>query len=162
MQSLIDQQANKATAINKQIAIDLLPRGQGDMSNIARLVIGTHFNNFAFNALGTKFFGELAQIFGVQAGIHMVGIVQTIALQYSKFVGLGRLQFGAVITKFAADTLLFAPQPKVLESGGPAIFSGKTKGVNIGLANIFPVGKLDTQFKGALHLGHKLPFINTQ
>ena len=33
----------------------------------------------------------------------MVGIVQTIALQHGKFIGLGRLQLGAVISKLTAN-----------------------------------------------------------
>ena len=91
----------------------------------------------------------------------MVGVVQPITLQHGKFISLGCLQLSAVITEFTTDPMLLASQPKVLESGSPAVFTGETKGVNIGLADIFPIGKLDTQLKGALHLGHKFAFINT-
>jgi hypothetical protein len=50
----------------------------------------------------------------------------------------------------------------VLKPCCPAIFSSEPKGVNIGLANILPVGKLNTQLKSGLHFRHKFTLINAQ
>ncbi len=59
------------------------------MFDIASCAVGGDLDNLSLNTFGAMLLGNLTHKFSVEAGIHMVGIVETIGLKDGKFIGFG-------------------------------------------------------------------------
>ena len=138
VQRLLDKQASKARAVDKKIAFKCLPACGCNTFNVTTFRLEVCLSNFAFMSNRTVFFGELSQEFGVEAGVNVIGIVQTMLRRDREFILLRRKQLIAVLAIVLSETLALGFQPKMLKASRPTILTGHAKGVNIILTNIAP------------------------
>src|SRR5690606_31791762 len=116
----IDQEANKASAVYKQIPFNNLAGLHYQRFNIAIWML-LNLLDFSFNSFCAQVFTELSQKPRVEGGIWVVCVTDTAFFGYGKLIRRGRLHLQAVLTEVRIYAFAFTMQPEMLKIGEIAV-----------------------------------------
>ena len=157
------QQRGKAGTIDKQIPLHKAAVGQDQMRNTA-VRAARRFDDSAFRAAHTAFFGQLAQESCVQHGVKMVGVIELLlffAAGQHEAALAGHDAWQALCIQGAqpgiAYAAILAPQ-----RARAAEASDIAEGVEIAFTAFTPVAKFNPQLEGSVGGAQKLRFVDAQ
>ena len=123
LEGLLDEQPAKAGAVDEQVTFDGLARIQHQRFDEAALAVLLDLADLALDASHAELLGELAQEFGVHAGVEMIGVVHLGLRAGEELAGLGRLVLETELAELGLDAILQAMQPEMMKADGPGRFA---------------------------------------
>ena len=165
---MLDQEAPKARAIHEQIPLYNDAIIHGDGGDKAGFAMQSDIIDLAFDPYCAALLRIGAQIFGITAGIEMIGVIdrgQVVALVIfspSKAAIMGGHGFDVEDLDRPFVACLFEFVPDMVEGHAIDLIAIITKRVDVAVANLAPIDELNAKFEAALHGRQHLCLVNFQ